>query len=211
MRFASILISALAALLLSACGEQGKYYEQTPDAIRSALQSATLPYHILGSQAKGTRVIKIDDTKTAVAVVGPNDSEMMRFVTTVTPDGTGSRVMVELAPPEGRNKEKAEKAMQSNAMAMMLMKKLADEHVAAAIEHRPFDMMFATPALAKGMIGASPELRAQLDEANRSAASMNEAARRYEEDEKQRAAAAADEEYEREQREKLVANEVKSY
>jgi hypothetical protein len=211
MRFATILMSVLAALLLSACGAQGKYYEQTPQAIRAALRAATLPYHVLGSQAKGTKVIVLDDTRTAVAVLGPNDTEMMRFVTTVTPDGTGSRVLVELSPPEGRNKERAAKAMESNAIAMILLKKLADEHVAAAIEHRPFDMMFATPALAKGMIGASPEMRAQLDGANRAAASMNEAAGKFDAMDKEREAREADAEFEREQREKLVDNNSKSY
>ena len=211
MRLAPLLVSMLAALLLGACGEQGKHYEQSPQAIRSSLRAAILPYHILGSQAKGTKVIQLDDSRTAVAVLGPNDSEMMRFVTTVTPDGTGSRVLVELAPPEGRNKDRAAKAMESNAIAMILMKKLADEHVAAAIEHRPFDMMFATPAMAKSMIGASPEIRAQIDGANRAASSMNEAASQFEAMDKEREAKEADEAFEREQREKLVDNNYKSY
>lgn len=173
---------ALAACLLAACGMQGKYYEQTPQAIHAALRSATLPYHVLGSMAQGSRVTRPDNNTVVTAVLGPNQSEMIRFVTTITPDGTGSRVLVEVRPPEGNNSARAAQAMKSNGFAMAMMKKLADEHVAAAIEHRPFDMMFATDPMAKGMIGANPGMQEQIDAANRGAADINQAQRDFQAD-----------------------------
>jgi hypothetical protein len=54
-------------------------------------------------------------------------------------------------------------------------------------------------------------MRAQLDGANRAAASMNEAAGKFDAMDKEREAREADAEFEREQREKLVDNNSKSY
>jgi hypothetical protein len=175
MRKIGVLVMAAATALLAGCGEQGTYYEQTPQAVRASLRSATLPYHVLGSQAKGSRITQPDENTTVTAVIGPNQSELIRFVTTVTPKGSGSLVAIEVRPPEGNNKSRANKAMEANGMAMALMGKLAIEHVDAAIEHRPFDMSFATGGMAKGMIAANPAMQAQFDQANRSAEMMNRA------------------------------------
>jgi hypothetical protein len=164
----------LLTLLLAACGMDGTYYEKAPDSVRAALKSAKLPYHILGTQATGSRVDTPDDQTVVTAVLGPNNSEMVRFITTITADGTGSRVKTIIAPPTGPNAERAQAAMQQNGYATALLDKLATEHVAAAIEGRPFDMMFATDPMAKGMINADPQMKAHVDAANANAAAMSE-------------------------------------
>lgn len=176
MGFKRNLIAVTVAVLLAACGAQGKYYEQSPKDIRMALRTATLPYHILGSSAAGSRVSQPDDNTMITAIIAQNGSELARFAAIITPDGEGSRVQVEVRPPEGNNKARAEKALAGNAYASGLLQKLAEEHVAAAIEKRPFDMMFATGGMAKGMINSNPELRAHVEEANAAAAEMNQAA-----------------------------------
>ncbi len=175
MALKNILLAVLGGLLLASCGASGTYYEKSPQAVVAALKAATLPYHILGDKAQGSRVTQPDANTIVTAVLGPDQSELIRFVTTIAPDGAGSRVSVDVQPPEGRNHERATKAMAQNGLTMGLMDKLAKEHVAAAIEGRPFDMMFATPAMAKGMLAANPAARAQIQDANSAAASMNEA------------------------------------
>lgn len=175
MRIKAIMLALTGALLLAACGAQGTYYEKTPQQARSALRSAVLPFHVLGSMAKGSRVTQPDENTLVTAILGPDQSELMRFVTTITPDGSGSRVAVEVRPPEGRNKDRAGKAMGSNGFAMALMDKLAQEHVAAAMEGRPFNMMFASGPMAGGMVAANPEMQAQINQANQGAEDMNRA------------------------------------
>lgn len=174
MTLKTFLLAALGSLLLAGCGASGTYYEKSPQAVVSALKSATLPYHVLGNTAQGSRVTQPDENTVVTAILGPGQSELLRFVTTITPDGSGSRVSVDVQPPEGRNSEKAAKAMAENGFAMGMMGKLAQEHVAAAIEGRPFDMMFAAPPMAKGMLAANPEAQAHIDGANQAAASMNQ-------------------------------------
>ena len=177
MALKNILLAVLGGLLLASCGVSGTYYEKSPPAVVAALKAATLPYHILGDKAQGSRVTQPDANTVVTAVLGPDQSELIRFVTTIAPDGAGSRVSVDVQPPEGRNHERATKAMAQNGLTMGLMDKLAKEHVAAAIEGRPFDMMFATPSMAKGMLAANPAVQAQIQQANSAAASMNEAMR----------------------------------
>ncbi len=175
MRFKAAVLSLIPALLLAACGEQGVHYDKAPGEVKMALRMATLPLHVLGTQATGSRVTMPDDQTVVTAVLGPNSSEMMRFVTTVTADGTGSRVSTEVVAPEGNNKDRAAKAMAANGHVMGMMDQLADEHVAAAIQGRPFDMMFATAPMAKGMINSNPQLQASVAQANEAAAMMNQA------------------------------------
>ena len=148
---------------------QGQYYEKTPEQIASALRAAHLPVHVLGGAVAGSRVTQPDSGTVVTALLDNRGSEVMRFVTTVTPDGTGARVATEIRPPEGANKDRATEAMRANGFATGMMEKLAVEHVAAAIEGRPFDMMFASPPMAKGMVGAVPGMSEQIDQANEAA------------------------------------------
>lgn len=172
----NLLLAVLTGVLLAGCGAQGTYYDKAPKDVVSALKSATLPYHVLGNQAQGTRVTQPDPNTVVTAVLAADQNEMIRFVTTITPDGSGSRVSTAVEPPRGRYSAHAGKAMAENAYAMALIGKLAHEHVAAAIEDRPFDMLFATAPMARGMLAANPEAQAHIDAANQSAAAMNAAA-----------------------------------
>ena len=173
MRVKSFLVACGAAILLASCENSGEYYEKTPQQVASALKSAYVPTAILGGAVASSRVTQPDDTTIVTALVDQSGSEVMRFVTTVTPDGTGARVATEIRPPEGKNKARASEAMETNGAALDMMERLADEHVAAAIEGRPFDMMFASPPMAKGMMNAVPGLSERVGAANAAASEFS--------------------------------------
>lgn len=175
MKLRNGFIGIVTALLLVACGAQGTYFEKSPEAVKSALKSATLPYHVLGNSAAGSNVTMPDDQTVVTSLLDKDGNELARFVTTITPDGTGSRVNTEIEGPQGPNSERAKDAMKKHGFAVVLLEKLAAEHVTASIEGRPFDMMFATPGFAKGMAAFNPGVKAQIDQANANAAAMNAA------------------------------------
>jgi hypothetical protein len=132
----------------------GVHYDQSPQEVKAAIAAAYLPTHVLGSYIKGSKVSTPDDHTVVTSLLGENDAELMRFVTTVTPDGAGSEVDTVVEAPQGQYAERAQEAMKKNGYAMVLMEKLADEHIAAAIEHRPFDMLAFNP-MAKGLAKAA--------------------------------------------------------
>ncbi len=166
MKFRSSMLSALGALLLASCGNSGAYYEKSPNQVASALKLATLPTHILGSTVARSRVTQPNDQTVVTALLDSDGNELMQFVTTVVPEGEGSRVSTELKVPEGKQ------SSQAQGYAMDLMGKLADEHVAAAIEGRPFDMMFATGPIAKGALAHMPGVNNRIQQANEAAATF---------------------------------------
>lgn len=172
MRVKSMLLTCAGALLLASCCA-GEYYEKTPQEVTSALSAAYLPVHVLGGTVADSRVTQPDSNTVVTALIDRNGSEMMRFVTTLTPDGAGTRVATEVRPPKGRNEDRASAAMKANGVVLGLMEKLAEEHVAAAIEGRPFHMTFATSPMAKGMMGAVPGMSEQIDAANEAAAEFS--------------------------------------
>lgn len=162
-------------------GSGGQYYEVPPTQARAAISSAYLPTHVLGSYVKGSRVTRPDNQTVVTALVGEGDVELMRFVTKVEPSGTGSSVTTTVEPPVGKNAERAKKAMKSHAFVMSLMNKVAQEHVDAAIEKRPFNMMAFNPA-GEAAVNAIPGMKEQIAEANESAAAfsrMEQEERRY--------------------------------
>ena len=165
------LLPLLGGVLWLGMDGGGTHYEKSPSEVKAALSAAYLPTHVLGSYVKGSRVSMSGDSTVVTALLDENGAELMRFVTTVTPDGTGSMVDTEVRGPEGVHAKGAEKAMKSQAFTMALMAKLADEHVAAAIEGREFDMMFGNP-MAKEMANAVPGMREQIEDANAGAMDM---------------------------------------
>lgn len=167
------MLAIFCAILLASCGSSGEYYEKSPEQVTQAIKSAHLPTHVLGKQIKRSRVTQPAPDTVITTLLGEGGREMMHFVTTVTPDGTGSRVATEIAVPEGV-KERLDEAVENDPMAnyaMNLMHVVAREHVVAAIEGRPFDMTLGNPN-AQAAMEMNPEIRAQIEQANKAASDM---------------------------------------
>lgn len=148
------LVPLLGGVLWFGMSGGATHYDKSPHEVKAAIAAAYLPTHILGSYIHGSKVTTPDENTVVTSLLGENDAELWRFVTTVTPDGTGSEVDTVVQPPQGEYAERAQQAMKTHAYTMTLMEKLADEHVAAAIEGRPFDMLAFNPA-AKAMANAT--------------------------------------------------------
>lgn len=172
IRILMMLAPALATVLWMGWNSGAKHYERSPAEVKASLKAAYVPTHVLGSYVVGSRVTERDDQTIVTALLDKNGNELMRFVTTVEADGEGSSVKTDIEGPQGKNAERAEQAMQQQKYAMSLLELLAQEHVASAIEQRPFNMLALNPA-ANAMLGAMPEQSAQIDQANRSAAEMS--------------------------------------
>ncbi|KPF62981.1 hypothetical protein IP79_10450 [Porphyrobacter sp. AAP60] len=167
-----MLAVPLGGALWLGMGPADEHYDVPPVQVLTSLSNATVPTHVLGSHIKGSRVTRPDNKTVVTALIGADGAEMMRFVTTVKADGEGSSVSTEIEPPVGKNAERAAKAMQSQAYTMALMEKLAQEHVDAAIEKRPFNLLALNPA-GDAMINADPRMKEQIQQANEAAAMMS--------------------------------------
>ena len=173
MSLSKSILALFMAVSLAACGASGDYYEKPPAEVAKAIKGAYLPTHVLGSQIKRSRVTQPSPDTVVTTLLGAGGREMMHFVTTITPDGSGSRVSTELSVPEGV-KDRLDEAVSKDPMAahaMGVMQMLAKEHVAAAIEGRPFDMTLGNPN-AKAAMAMNPEMKQHVDAANAAAADM---------------------------------------
>lgn len=166
------LVPVLGVVLWMGMDSGAKHYEKSPREVRAAIAAAHVPTHILGQYVKGSRVSTPDDRTIITALIDENGRELMRFVTTVTADGTGSEVTTEVAAPQGAYAARAADAMQKQKLTMALMGKLADEHVASAIEGRPFDILAMNPAVRS--IADATGYGETFDEASADAALMAE-------------------------------------
>ncbi len=169
------LLPFLGFALWQGLQSDSQYYEKSPTEIRAALKSAHLPTHILGQNIRGSSVRTPDDKTVVTALLGPEGRDAMYFVTTIEADGSGSEVTTVVKPPEGELASRASEALEKNALAAGMLDQLAQEHVAAAIEGRPFDMMFATAPAAKGMLAAMPGMSEHINRANATASEFAKA------------------------------------
>lgn len=154
-------------------GGPAQHYDVPPAQARTLIANAYLPTHILGSTVKGSRISTPDSETVITSLIAADGTELMRFVTKVESDGAGSSVSTTVEPPTGANAERAAKVMQSQAYTMALMDQLAQEHVAAAIEQRPFNMLAFNPA-GESMLNAMPGMKEQISQANEAAAMIAE-------------------------------------
>lgn len=171
-------VAAMAALPVGGIAYMGmgagaQHYDVPPAKVMSRISSAYLPTHILGTQVKGSRVSLTGNDTVITSLIAGDGTELMRFVTKVQADGAGSSVSTTVEPPTGANADRAAKVMQSQAYTMALMDKLAQEHVAAAIEQRPFNMLAFNPA-AEAMAKTMPGMEQQISQANEAAAMIAE-------------------------------------
>ncbi|WP_284123751.1 hypothetical protein [Parerythrobacter aestuarii] len=155
----------LAGVMWLGASGGGTHYDKTPAEVRSALQSALVPLHVLGGQVTGSRVTRLDDETMVTSLLDEGENELMRFVTTVSADGEGSRVETIVEAPKGVHAKRAEETMKKQAIAVSLLELVAQEHVASAIEGRPFNMLALNPA-ANAMVNAMPETTSSVDDSN---------------------------------------------
>ncbi len=175
---AAVPVGGIAWLGLSSSAE---HYDVSPAEVRTSLSNAYVPVHVLGSYVKGSRVSKPDKETVVTSLIDAQGRELMRFVTKVEPDGEGSSVSTTVEPPVGPKAERVTKAMQSQPIVVALMNKVAQEHVDAAIEKRPFNMMALNPA-GEAMANTMPGMKEHIAEANENAAlfsRMEQEQRRY--------------------------------
>lgn len=162
----------LGGVLWLGMGSGGEHYDVPPSQVRASLSSAYVPVHVLGSYVKGSRVTRPDNETVVTALIGDGGVELMRWVTKVEADGEGSSVSTTIEPPVGKNAERAAEAMKSNGFIMSLMNKVAQEHVDAAIEKRPFNMMAFSPA-GEAITNTVPGMKEEVARANETAAMIS--------------------------------------
>ena len=169
MKIRSVLLASLGALALTACGDNAKSYEQSPDTVKSLIKTVTLPTALIGRSVAGRRIRQPSDDITVIEMLNRAGEEKMRIVVQVTSDGSGSKVVAQAQTPDGETIDG-----QAGQMNGRLAQKFADELVASAIEKRPFDMMFASGPGVQAMFGSNTALGKEVQKANKRAAAISQ-------------------------------------
>ena len=172
-RVAAFVALPVGGIAYMGMGASAQHYDVPQAQAMSRIANAYLPTHVLGTYVKGSRVSISGKDTVITSLIAQDGSELMRFVSKVEADGTGSSVTTTVEPPQGAHAERAAAAMQSQAYTMALMDQLAQEHIAAAIEQRPFNMLAFNPA-GNAMLNADPEMREAIQQANEAAAMLAE-------------------------------------
>lgn len=169
MKLRNVVLASLGALALAACGQSGTYYEKSPEDVMNAIEKVRVPTAIMGRDISGFNVSRPLDNTVLITLTDASGKELYRIVNQVEADGNGSRVISQSQTPDGKALTGKLGGHQAN-----MMNQFNEEIVAAAIEGRSFDMMFATSPVAKSMLGNNPEMQAQIENANEAMLTMSE-------------------------------------
>lgn len=157
------LLAATCALV-AACG-QGVYYAEKPEHVRAELRDSAFPTFFFGSQvAEAPASLKGDDT-VVWDVLNQNDQNMLRLSATITADGDGSRVAVDVLPPPGINKRRVEQGLAENPSIVDLYRAVVAEHVDATLKNHDFNMGKVTPAMMAATFANMPRISKQMSDA----------------------------------------------
>lgn len=161
LRFAMVVATCA---LAAACGS-GAYYAEKPDHVRAELRESTFPTFFFGSRA-GDSVTSVKGDGTVVwSILGEDDDQLIRLSAKVTPDGDGTRVVVDVLPPAGRNRKRVEKGLAENDSIATLYRTVAAEHVDSTLKDRDFDMGKVTPAMMAATFANMPKISQQMSDA----------------------------------------------
>ncbi len=165
MSIYKILLSSFFAVLLSACGASGQYFEKSPEEVAKALKGAKLPIAILGRNVVGETVTNPTPNTFVITANDELGGDIFRIVATIAPDGNGTRVTSKF--------EQLHKTLGSQDTSMA--QKAADEQIASTIEGRAFDMMFATSPAAKAVLSAQGgKVQERINAANETMVAFSE-------------------------------------
>jgi hypothetical protein len=155
----------LALLLLLGGCSSGTYYDQPAGTVRERLGSSQMYIAMFGSQVRDVEVSQSGADKVVWTLIALGDTPALRLTARVVPDNQGSRVSVDVLPPEGTFKERVTKGLQDNPSVVRFYRAIVAEHVDATLRRRAFDMARVYPEMMLAMFASMPKLNKQFDEA----------------------------------------------
>lgn len=157
-----------AAALLWGCGggtPQGETYALPADQVREALLDTDAPIQVFGSRAVDWKTAREGDDTVIWTVIGDDDRPLMRFGAKMVAVKGGTRVDVEVLPPEGKNKERVAKGIAEHPEIRDLYHVAMTEEIDAKLEHRGFDGSRIAMATVRAASANMKSISASLDEA----------------------------------------------
>jgi hypothetical protein len=152
-------------LLLAGCGA-GNHYDMPAAKVRETLRSSEFLLSIFGSEVTDAQVGQIGtDTVVWTLIAGDDDRAMLRLTAKITPDRSGSRVSVDVLPPESTFKARVAQGLKDNPSIVNFYRAAVAEHVDAALTHRDFDVTRIYPEMLLATFANVPKLNKQFDEA----------------------------------------------
>ncbi len=151
-------------LLLGGCGT-GTYSDQPAGAVREELGSSEMLIAMFGSQVRDVEVSQSGADTVVWTLIAREDSPALRLTAKVVPEKQGSRVSIDVLPPEGAFKERVTKGLKDNPGIVRFYRAIVAEHVDATLRHRAFDVTRVYPEMMLARFAAMFKLNKQFDEA----------------------------------------------
>lgn len=155
----------LALLLLLGGCSSGTYYDQPAGTVRERLGSSEMYIAMFGSQVRDVDVSQRGADTVVWTLLDNQVGPALRLTAKVVPEKQGSRVSVDVLPPEGTFKERVTKGLKDNPSIVRFYRAIVAEHVDATLRNRAFDMTRVYPEMMLAMFASMPKLNKQFDEA----------------------------------------------
>ena len=163
---AGLVSLALAGLALTVGGESAdRLYPVPTQRVRQVLDRTDLPIMVFGHRAVTAKHWRADADTSMWAVLSSTDIELLRLSAKTVAEGEGTRVHVDVLPPESSLHDEVAEAFKQHAEHGNLYRSALAEQIDATLTNREFSMRNIAAAAALVTLSALPHVREAMDNA----------------------------------------------
>ena len=152
-------LAILFALLLSACGGQGKVYNRPPEQVRELLGTVEVPLYMYGNTAETEATLDASDPTKIVWKVRADDHPLMSFTATLSPEGESkTRVAMDIKGTDVGKFKRVGGFLAKEKEVRSLYLVTMTEAVDSTLEGRVFDITRTYPALMNATVSTAGRL-----------------------------------------------------
>ena len=165
---ASAALTAIAAaVIFSGSESKDTYYDIPEHKVSWTLDKTNLPMMVFGDRALNAKHWRVDAATSMWALLSKDKDkgnvELLRLSATTRADGKGTRVHVEVLPPESSVHDQVVQGLKENGAYGDLYSAALAEQIDAKLTNRDFAIANISRATARVTLAALPHLRESFD------------------------------------------------
>jgi hypothetical protein len=153
------------AVLLTGCDGNDPFYALPAQAVASVIDQTSLPIMVFGDKAATAKHWRVDAKTSMWAFQNAEEVELLRLSATTIAEGDGTRVHIDVLPPESPIHDQVEQGLKENAAYRDLYTAALAEQINADLNNRVFNIGNIAGAAAHVTLAALPHIREGMENA----------------------------------------------
>jgi hypothetical protein len=153
------------AVILGGCQGSDAFYPATPDEVSKILDQTQLPIVVFGERAATAKHWRVNAATTMWALESESEVELLRLSATTMAEGKGTRIHLDVLPPESSVRDQVAQGLKENDDYRDLYRSALAEQIDANLNNREFAIQNISAEATRVTLWALPSIRERYDNA----------------------------------------------